>query len=305
MPIQDFHAPDFSLRQLQYAVAVAETGSFIAAASLCGVSQPSLSTQVAKLEGVLDVQLFVRGSKGVSLSPAGEQLLPLFKSALKAGSEVEAAAATLQDPNAIPLRIAVIPTVAPYLVPAFTRAMMGEAGPRIHWLELQTAVAEASILSGQADAILIADPPSDAGLMDHLIGWEPFMVVMSGSDSAPDQVSTAWLHDKPLLLLDDGHCLREQTLSLCSLPGGLQSPFRATSLGTMVQMVAAGFGLSVIPAMAVSVETSRAHLLVRPFEDGKVGRLLRLAYSPSHPLAPQLAVAGDRMAALMRENAQP
>ena len=265
------------------------------------LSQPSLSAQVAKLERVLGVQIFIRGARGVLLSSAGEQLMALFRHALKVGTEIEIAALTMQDPHAIPLRIAVIPTVAPYLVPAFTRAMSGKMGPRIHWLELQTAVAEEAIATGKVDAILIADPPTDSGLLDRQFGWDPFMLILPRGYVAPPTIPSAWLKDKPLLLLDDGHCLREHTLSLCSLPEGMQTPFRATSLGTMVQMVAAGFGISVIPTMAVDVETGRADLEVRPLDEHEVGRTLRLAYSTSHPLARQMDDAADHLQLLMPE----
>ena len=115
------------------------------------------------------------------------------------------------------------------------------------------------------------------------------MLILPKGYSAPAVVSADWLKDRPLLLLDDGHCLREHTLSLCSLPAGLQSPFRATSLGTMVQMVSSGFGLSIVPSMAVDVETARADIEVRPIDDSGIGRTLRLAYAASHPLAGRLA----------------
>jgi len=261
MAIDHFQSPAFSLRQLQYAVAVAETGGFGAAATLCGVSQPSLSAQVAKLESVLETQLFVRGGKGVRLSPAGERLIPTFREALAASAAVEIAVASLRDPYAIPIRIAVIPTVAPYLLPAVTRSLAEGVGPQVHWLELQTHEAEAALAKGRADAILIADPPQEAGLDDHVLGWEPFV------------------------LLEQGHCLRDQTLSLCALPRGQHSPFRATSLGTMVQMVAAGFGVSVLPSMAVGVEATRADMTVRPFAEDGIGRTLRLVAPRGHPRA--------------------
>ena len=285
MAIDHFQSPAFSLRQLQYAVAVVETGGFGAAATLCGVSQPSLSAQVAKLESVLETQLFVRGGKGVRLSPAGERLIPTFREALAASAAVEIAVTSLRDPYAIPIRIAVIPTVAPYLLPAVTRSLADVEGPQVHWLELQTHEAEAALAKGRADAILIADPPQEAGLDDHVLGWEPFVVAMPSGTEVPEAVPVNWLHAQQVLLLEQGHCLRDQTLSLCALPRGQHSPFRATSLGTMVQMVAAGFGVSVLPSMAVGVEAARADMTIRPFAEDGIGRTLRLVAPRGHPRA--------------------
>jgi len=297
MSIRHFQNPDFSLRQLQYAVAVAETGGFGAAATLCGVSQPSLSTQVAKLESVLGSKLFLRGGKGVLLSPAGERLIPVFREALNAAAAVEVAAATLLDPYAIPLRVAVIPTVAPYLLPLCTRALLAKAGPSVHWLELQTATAEEALADGKADAIIIADPPTASSLHVEVLGWEPFVVAVPRGTPGPDEVPITWLQAQQVLLLEQGHCLRDQTLSFCGLPQGQRSPFRATSLGTLVQLIAAGFGVGVLPEMAVAVEAGRADMEVRPFGDERVGRTLRLVSAQDHPMAPVIA----EMAATLRQ----
>ncbi len=303
MAIHQFQTPAFSLRQLQYAVAVAQTGGFGAAAALCGVSQPSLSAQVAKLESALDVTLFLRNQKGVLLSPVGERLLPTFRDALNAGASVEAAAATLRSPYAVPIRIAVIPTVAPYLLPAVTRLVHDSGddskGPVFHWLELQTSEAEKALAEGRADAILIADPLRESTLHVEELGWEPFFVATHANAPIPEGVPVKWLHDCQLLLLEDGHCLRDQTLSLCKLPNTLRSPVRATSLGTLIQMVAAGLGVSVIPAMAISAEKARTAFQTRPFEDASVGRHLSLVSMADHPLTPVLhEIAGTLRTAL-------
>ncbi|MEM7154664.1 MAG: hydrogen peroxide-inducible genes activator [Myxococcota bacterium] len=285
MAINQFQTPAFSLRQLQYALAVAETGGFGAAAALCGVSQPSLSSQVAKLEAVLGTELFVRTPKGVFLSPAGERQLPAFREALNAAALVEATAATLHDPYAVPVRIAVIPTVAPYLLPALSQAMKAGEGPTVHWLELQTTSAEEALAHGKADAIVIADPPTEPGQRGHELGWEPFVVIAPQEMSLPDEVPVSWLHEQQLLLLAQGHCLRDQTLSLCRFPSTQRSQFRATSLVTMVQMVAAGLGVSVLPAMAVEAERARAPIQVRPFVEDTIGRTLTLVTTEGHPLS--------------------
>ncbi|MCR9163011.1 MAG: LysR family transcriptional regulator [Nannocystaceae bacterium] len=300
MAIHQFQTPDFSLRQLQYAVAVAQTGGFGAAAALCSVSQPSLSAQVAKLEAALEVTLFLRSPRGVLLSPEGERLLPTFRAALNAGASVEAAAATLRTPYAVPVRIAVIPTVAPYLLPAVTIATRGAEGPVLHWLELQTNEAEQALAEGRTDAILIADPLRDASLHVEELGWEPFFVAIEAEASVPDALPVEWLHDRQILLLEDGHCLRDQTLSLCRLPNTLRSPVRATSLNTLIQMVAAGQGVSVIPSMAIAPERARTPFQTKPFVDASVGRSLSLVSLADHPLTPVLGEIAETLRSAMK-----
>lgn len=296
MAISRFQSPDFSLRQLQYAVAVAETGGFGSAAERCGVSQPSLSAQVAKLEDVLGVRLFERDARGVELTEAGRRLLVTLRSALAAASEVEIAAATLRDPYAIPLRVAVIPTVAPYLLPAVVDVLREQPGPRVHWLELQTAVAEDAVLQRSADAMIIADPPTASGLIEHELGWEPFFAAVPAGSDTPDEVDLDWLGSREVLLLEDGHCLRDHIVSLCRLQSAQESPFRATSLPTLVQMVSAGMGVSVLPAMAVRVECSRARVDPRPISEGTVGRNLRLVWRAGHPMHALLDELAERVA---------
>lgn len=289
MSINRYQSPDFSLRQLQYAVAVADTGGFGTGAEVCGVSQPSLSAQVAKLESALGVQLFERGSRSVVLTVAGERLMRVFRDALTAGAAVEVAAATLRDPYAIPVRVAVIPTIAPYLLPSVVDALTPDRGPRVHWLELQTQRAEEALSNGSVDALIIADPPVDPSLVVHKLGWEPFVTAVSRGVEGPSPVTMEWLHSRDVLLLDDGHCLREHAVSLCMLPSARESPYRATSLPTLVQMVSAGMGVSVLPAMAVENECSRSRIEVRRFAGATVGRTLRMAWRAHHPLGEILA----------------
>lgn len=299
MSIQRFQCPDFSLRQLQYAVAVVDTGGFGSGAEVCGVSQPSLSAQVAKLEAVLGVRLFERGPRQVALTAAGQRLLPAFREALAAGTAVEVAAATLQDPYALPVRVAVIPTVAPYLLPAVVGSLLADPGPTVHWLELQTRTAEEALMSGATDALVIADPPLSPNLVVRTLGWEPFVACVPRSLDGPDPVPMAWLQSQAVLLLDDGHCLRDHAISLCMLADVRESAFRATSLPTLVQMVSAGMGVSVLPAMAVAMEASRAQIDVRPFASTGIGRTLRMAWRKNHPNGLVLEkVAGHIEAAL-------
>ncbi|MCB9669229.1 MAG: hydrogen peroxide-inducible genes activator [Alphaproteobacteria bacterium] len=279
-----FRNPDFTLRQLQYAVAIQETGGFGAAAEVCGVSQPSLSAQVAKLEDVLGVTLFERHARGVHVTLAGEALLARMRAVLDHTASLETAAHTLDDPWATPVRVGVIPTVAPYLLPRMAeRIRKLEPRPRVHWLELQTAVCEEQLASGDLDAALIADPTTTSGTEDIVVGWEPFRALVPSDHALKGPVSLDQLADDELMLLDDGHCLRDHTLAFCGHSQARESPYRATSLPTLVQMVAAGLGVSVIPETAVDVEVGRAPVRALPFREEGVGRSLHFVFRSRSP----------------------
>ncbi|MFT6146473.1 MAG: LysR family hydrogen peroxide-inducible transcriptional activator [Myxococcota bacterium] len=295
MAIRRFQCPDFSLRQLQYAVAVSESGGFGTAAILCGVSQPSLSAQVAKLESALGARLFERSGRGVTLTGAGERLLPAFREALSSASRVHTVSVALRDPYALPVRIAVIPTIAPYLLPSVVDRIAQHPGPTVHWLELQTHAAEHAVAIGQADAMVIADPPTDSGLAVRTLGWEPFMALVPQGSEGPNPVPMSWLQAQEVLLLEDGHCLREHAVSMCMLQVARESAFRATSLPTLVQMVSAGLGISVLPAMAVEMESARSRVEARAFTSGGIGRTLTMAWRRNHPVESVLEEVADHI----------
>lgn len=302
MTIDRFHNLPFTLRQLQYTVAVAETGGFGRAAEAAAVSQPSLSAQVAKLEEGLGVQLFERHARGVHLTRAGEALLPSLQAVLQAAQEARGVAQTQADPSSLTLRLAVIPTIAPYLLPPAVEGLRARQGsPRIHWVELQTSVAEAELGAGHLDAALMTDPPTLPSV-DHVeLGWEPFLLVAPEDSPLRGPVTLAQVAEHEVLLLEDGHCLRDHTMKLCMLPGARESEFRATSLPTLVQMVASGLGVSVLPASAVPVEAHRARVRVLPFLDPEVGRTQRLCWRARSPHTSQLrALAGVLRQALAR-----
>jgi len=281
MPINKrFRSFDFSLRQVQYAVAVAEVGAFGEAAARCGVSQPSLSAQVAKLEDVWGVQLFERNPRGVLVTPAGRALLGWARALLDAGLDLDGQVQALGEPWAVPLSVGVIPTVAPYLLPeAVTELALRQPGGQVHWRELQTARCEDALAAGELDAIVIADASTQAGTADHVLGFEPFVAVVPASHPLQGPVTVAQLSSESVLLLDDGHCLRDHTMALCLEPGVSTSPYRATSLPTLVQMVSAGLGVSVLPSSAVAVEVARADVRIVPFTtEARAGRVLRVVW---------------------------
>ncbi len=279
-------ALDFSLRQLQYALAVAEEGGFGKAARACGVSQPSLSAQLARLEEALGLRLFERHARGVQLTRAGREMLPRMRAAVEAADAVEGAARLLGDPGSVTLRVGVIPTIAPYLLPrAVDHLARLPSPPRVHWLERQTAVCEEELAAGAMDAMIIADPPRRPSLDALRLGWEPFWLAVPEDHPLRGPVSVDDVAAHEVLLLEDGHCLRDHTLSLCMVPGAKESPYEATSLPTLVQMVASGLGTSVLPQTAIPVEAGRARVRVLPFDDPGIGRTHYLGWRSRSPEA--------------------
>lgn len=290
----------FTLRQLQYVVAVAETLSFRRAAELCHVAQPSLSAQLAHVEDALGVRLFERDRRRVLLTPAGQALVERAKRLLVDADDLSAEGKRASDPMAGTLRIGVIPTVAPYLLPCLARAFH-EAHPRLTtlWIEDKTENLRAQLDRGDIDAALYA-LEADIGDVEHaLVAVDPF--VMAARPDHPliakrRPLRPAELEDASVLLLDDGHCLRDQALSFCKSAKANELAFRATSLPTLALMVAGGAGVTLLPRIAVATEATRAGLGVRPFVDPSPRRTLVLAWRCGSALAAALR----RLARTMR-----
>ncbi len=279
---QSFAPHAVSLRQLQYLVAVADLGGFGRAAAACHVAQPSLSAQVAQAESLLGVQVFERSQRGVRVSTAGATILEQARTILNAARHLEDIASQLTDPFTGTVRLGVIPTVGPYLLPEIVPALR-VAYPRLtmQWTEERTPSLVRLLHDGQLDAAILALDESLEGLAHARLAFDPFVIaaakgnpVMAGHKPAKPRD----LDGAEVLLLEDGHCLRDQTLSLCDAAGAREGDFRATSLGTLVQMVSAGPAVTVLPAMAVPVENRRGQLAVREFAPKSPGRTLVLAW---------------------------
>lgn len=288
----------WTLRQLQYVAAVAETRSFRRAAELCGVSQPSLSAQVAQIEAVLAVQLFERTKRQVLLTAAGEALLARTRQLLRDADDLDEAATWLTDPFAGNLRIGVIPTISPYLIPEIAPALRTRH-PRLRllWTEDKTAVLVAKLHCGDLDAALVA-LEADLGDVEHgVLGRDPF--VLATPLGHPLGIRTTPAHPRELrgaqvLLLDDGHCLRDQTLPLCERAKAEELDYRATSLATLTQMVAGGAGVTLLPQLALASEARRSVIRTREFAKPPPGRTLVLAWRRGSARAEALrAIAGN------------
>jgi LysR family transcriptional regulator, hydrogen peroxide-inducible genes activator len=290
----------FTLRQLQYAVAVADTLSFHRAAARCRVSQPSLSAQLAQLEDALGVKLFERDRRRVLPTAAGVQLISRAQRLLVEADDLLEEARRVGDPLTGTLRIGVIPTISPYLLPRLTPALR-ESYPRLTtlWIEDRTDALVRRLGAGELDAAILA-LEADIGQVDHeVIARDPFVLATPpghplGASRKP--ASPAELKGESVLLLDDGHCFRDQALSFCHRAAAGEMEFRATSLPTLAQMVAAGAGVTLLPLLAVDAEARPADLRVRRFADPAPHRTIALVWRPRSPLSGPLRQLGVAMA---------
>ncbi len=291
----------FTLRQLQYAVAVAEELSFRRAAERCRVSQPSLSAQLAALEAALGVRLFERDRRHVLVTPSGRALLERARSLLLGAEDLVDAARHASDPLAGTLRIGVIPTVSPYLLPSLAPRLRSRF-PRLTplWVEDKTGPLLKALGEGRLEAVLLAFVAELEDYQQETIAEDPFVLVARrdhplGARSSP--ASLGDLRAADVLLLDEGHCLRQQALEVCSKARARELEFRATSLPTLVQMVAGGAGVTLLPALSLSAEVPRARLRVRRFRPPVPRRTITLAWRKGSPLAAALR----EVAAVVRE----
>jgi len=275
-----------SLAQVRAFVAVADALHFGTAASRLGISQPALSAALASLESLLGVQLVERTTRRVLLTPEGDALLPRARSVAEAVDGLVDAAAG-QQALAGRLRIGVIPTVAPYLLPSLIRRIrrdLPDLVPEVR--EEQTARLIDDLSAARLDVAIIALPAGVAGLHEIPIYDEGFVLVVPTGHryAGSTNLSPASLGGQNLLLLDEGHCLRDQVLELCrsaAVDGATSSAARTTSLATVVQLVSSGLGTTLLPETALAAESRRGALAVARFTDPAPGRRIGLVYRAS------------------------
>lgn len=279
---------DLSLRQLQYVVAVADTLGFRRAAERCGVSQPTLSAQIQHLEGVLGLTLFERDRRRVLLTTAGEEIVARARRILVETEDMLAIASRSRDPFAGTFRVGVIPTIAPYFLPEVTQVLAKKyPSLRLVFREEKTEDTVRDLWAGTLDAGLVA-LEADLGDLEHAdVLRDPFVVAMPKGHplAKKKKIAQGDLDDQAVLLLEDGHCFRSQALALCSKAGAREMSVRATSLATLVQMVAGGDAVTLLPDLALSVENRRAQLEIRPFAPPVPFRTLALVWRPRSPFA--------------------
>ncbi|OFW05245.1 MAG: LysR family transcriptional regulator [Acidobacteria bacterium RIFCSPLOWO2_02_FULL_68_18] len=293
--------PAVSLRQLEYVVAVADHGSFRHAAEACHVAQPSLSAQVALVEEVLGVRLFERDRRGVRLTPAGEAVVVQARQVLVEVADLRTVAQQFSDPFRGTLRVGVIPTVGPYLLPFLVPALTREY-PKLTflWTEDRTAVLVGRLTDGTLDASVMA-LEADIGSCEYaILGRDPFVLASGPAHplmKSRKPATPAELDEVPLLLLNEGHCFRDQVLGFCAdaHAKARRTSFEATSLSTLVQMASVGTGATLLPALALPVENRRGQLRVRRFAPPAPRRTLILAWRRRSPLRPALSRIAETM----------
>ena len=244
-----------NLRDFDYICAVAQHLHFGRASEACHVSQPTLSGQIKKLEAQLGVTIFERSHKTVRVTDIGEKIIATAQEARDAARRIKEVAAAAQDPLAGKLSLGLIPTIAPYLIPQFAvRAGQELPNLEVTYREDITERLNRDLLNGNLDAAILATPPKDDALSAAELYREPFWLIFP-KDHALAKVKNASMEDvKPedVLLLTEGHCFRDQALSLCTTSTHSQSnSLRATSLETLINLVATGQGVTLVPALAM------------------------------------------------------
>ncbi|SDB71905.1 LysR substrate-binding domain-containing protein [Belnapia rosea] len=272
-----------NLKDFRYLLAVAEYGHFGRAAQACGVSQPTLSVQLRKLEEQLGLTLFERDRKTVVPTGACARLIGHVRTAVAEVDAILAAARDLCDPLAGSLRLGIIPTLAPYLLP-LVFAPLREALPTLlvePW-EDQTLTLLERLRSHELDAALLATDVDEPEFASLPLFAEPFLAALPPEHplAAREVVAEAELA-RDVLVLADGHCLRDQTLAACGQSGALGGTLRAASLSTLLSMVAAGYGTTLIPGLAAGTAQDMG-IVLRPLKE-RTGRTVRLVWRSSFP----------------------
>lgn len=297
-----------TLRQLEYFVAIAEEGSFGAAAERVGVSQPALSAQIAELEQRLGVTLFERGRRGAKVTPEAVALLVAARRVLGEVDQLVQLADDRRGDVAGELRVGVIPTIAPYLLPVVVREVKRRyPGAALVLRELRTAELVAALRDGSVDLALLAAPVPelDASIDVVELAREPFVLALpeghpfAGSARLPRSAMAGL----PMLLLEDGHCLRAHAEQACAIVGASTiGSIHATGLSSLCQMVAAGMGATLLPASAIGVEARPgAGLTVRPLREPVPYRTIVLGWRRNAPRAEHYVRLGEGLVASVGE----
>ncbi|MEN9888999.1 MAG: hypothetical protein RL559_1036 [Pseudomonadota bacterium] len=264
-----------TLTELKYIVAVTREKHFGKAAEACHVSQPSLSLAIKKLEDELDVKLFERSASEVAVTPLGEEIVRQALSVLEQAAEIKEIAKRGKDPLAGPLRLGVIYTIGPYLLPDLVRQVIQSMPQMPLMLQENFTVRLLEMLrAGEIDCAILAEPFQDTGLAVAPLYDEPFMAAVPASHPLASQtsVTAAELKSETMLLLGAGHCFRDHVLEVCpefarfaSHAEGIRKTFEGSSLETIKHMVAAGMGVTLVPRLSVPPET----LAPKPARRGK------------------------------------
>jgi len=294
-----------NLRDLRYLVALADLRHFGKAADACFVSQPTLSTQIRKLEEELGVTLVERAPRKVMLTSAGEDVVARARRIVADIDQMKEAARRSRDPESGSLRLGVFPTLGPYLLPHVLPTLQMRF-PKLEMLlvEEKSDVLLARLRDGKLDAALLALPVHDEQLHAEFLFEEPFVLAAPAQHPLASRTSLSMddLAEHTLLLLEDGHCLRDQALDVCRLSGANEKAgFRATSLETLRQMVAAGIGVTLLPALSVHAPVVQpANIRLVNFRDPVPSRQIALVWRRSSALDGFLKSFAKHLGALAR-----
>jgi len=288
-----------TLKHLRYFEALSRHGHFGRAAKACGISQPALSVQIKELETLLGAPLIERSARQIRLSSLGEALAERARDILRAVDELGDLARASRGPLTGRLRIGVIPTIAPYLLPG----LMKELDTRNPKLDIRPreAITERLIReldAGRLDFAIVALPVSEPALHEEPLFDEEFVLVRPIADAGKPVPNSERLREMRLLLLEEGHCFRDQALSFCNLSTlAARDLMEGSSLSTLVQMVGAGIGVTLIPEMAVPTEIRSAEVSVVRLTAPRPKRTVGMVWRKTNPLAPQLS----QIAEMLRE----
>ena len=281
---------NFTIKHLRYFEAVARETHFGRAADRCAISQPALSMQIKELEQVLGMALFERKPRAISVTPFGQEFAQRARKILQAIDDLSDLARASQDQLIGRLRLGVIPTVAPYMLPQMINRL-GQSHPDLDLQirESMTPRLVQELKDGRLDAAILALPTTDPNLTETTLLTEEFVLVRPMCDDKEPIPSSDKIADMQLLLLEEGHCFRDQTLAFCNIQTGRSwDGFDGSSLSTLVQMVGAGMGVTLLPDMAVRVETRSANVSVSRFRNHTPTRNIGMVWRKSNPLGLQL-----------------
>lgn len=283
-----------TLKQLRYFDALAQHRHFGRAADACAISQPALSLQIKELESMIGAPLVERRARDIDLTPLGQDVLEKAREILLSVEELDDLVRASKGPLAGRLRFGIIPTVAPYFLPTIISAL-SKRFPELD-LNLREAITDSLIddlQEGRIDLAVVALPISEPKLTEFALFEEDFVLVRTAQDSGTPVPSAKDLQTMRLLLLEEGHCFRDQALSFCQIdkvrPGAMME---GSSLSTLVQMVSAGMGITLIPDMAVDLEARSAAVSIAQFPEPRPKRTIGMVWRKTNPLADQLMQIG-------------
>ena len=286
---------NLTLKQFRYFEALARHGHFGRAADACAISQPALSLQIKDMEDSLGAMLFERGQRQVRLTRFGEEFALRVRDILRAVDELGDLARASREQLSGRLRIGVIPTIAPYLLPSIiARLTEMHQGIDLHVRETLTAKLIQELADGRLDTAIVALPVSEPSFEEVALFSETFVFVRPAEDDGKPVPKVEALREMRLLLLEEGHCFREQALAFCDMSASApRELLEGSSLSTLVQMVSAGIGVTLIPEMAIPVETRSATVSIARFHQPQPSRTIGMIWRKSSPLSEQLMKVSD------------